>query len=254
MKQFPITSLVHVEPESKKVLSLTMTTGAPLRLHTGDAKTSKAIIVKLEQSKEAAGEALQLTHDVDDAHAGTSEDEAPPPAAAPKSVSWADAQPDTPGSVSSPGIELCVAAYDFEAQGDDELTITEGEHLTVLERENEEWWLVRNAQGGEGVVPAAYVEVTGSSVASTPALATRSHADIEAETAAAAAAAEAARREEQARKEAQRRAIEQAAREREEQEAADREIARQVEAEEREKRERAEIEHRRQREAEAARR
>lgn len=244
-----------------------MTSGQPLRLHTGDAKTAKAIVAKLETSKEAAGEALQLTHDVDDAGAASSEEEevAPPPTAAPpKSVSWADAAPASPEAARTGGGggETCVAAYDFEAQGDDELTITEGERLTVLERENDEWWLVRNAHGSEGVVPAAYVEIsqTPTSASSpTPAVnGARSQADIEAEAAASAAAAETARREEQVRKEEERRAIEeaarQAAREREEQEAADREIARQIQAEEQAKRRHAEEESHRHREEEAAKR
>lgn len=266
VKQFPITDLINVEPESAKVLSLALSSAQPLRLHTGDAKTSKAIVAKLEKSKEAAGEALQLTNDVDEAAAESSEDEAvaPPPPAATKSVSWADAQPavhePAQAAPAAGGGDSCVAAYGFDAEGEDELSITEGEQLTVLERENDEWWLVRNAHGAEGVVPAAYVEIADGGEAAAPAapVAQRSHADIEAEAAATAAVAEAARREEDARKETQRRAIEQAAREREEQEAADREIARQVEEEEQAKRElgarHAEEEMRRQREADAAKR
>jgi len=52
------------------------------------------------------------------------------------------------------------ALYDFEAQGEDELTIVDGEDLTVVERENDDWWTVRNASGQQGVVPAQYVEVS----------------------------------------------------------------------------------------------
>ncbi len=50
--------------------------------------------------------------------------------------------------------------YDFEAQGDDELTVAENEHLVILERENDDWWKMRNDAGHEGVVPASYVEAT----------------------------------------------------------------------------------------------
>ncbi|PWN52249.1 hypothetical protein IE53DRAFT_10601 [Violaceomyces palustris] len=58
--------------------------------------------------------------------------------------------------------EMAVALYDFEAQGDDELSVAEDEKLTVLEKENDDWWKVRNARGEEGVVPASYVEIQES--------------------------------------------------------------------------------------------
>lgn len=52
-----------------------------------------------------------------------------------------------------------VVLYDFAADGDDELTVAEGEDLVVLERDSDDWWKVRNPKGEEGVVPASYVEV-----------------------------------------------------------------------------------------------
>ncbi|KAF8913870.1 hypothetical protein CPB84DRAFT_1757784 [Gymnopilus junonius] len=55
-----------------------------------------------------------------------------------------------------------VALYDFKADGDDELSVTEGEHLTVLEKDGDEWWKCRNASGSEGVVPASYLEAISS--------------------------------------------------------------------------------------------
>ncbi len=55
--------------------------------------------------------------------------------------------------------------YDFEAQGDDELTVSENEHLIILEKENDDWWKVRNDAGQEGVVPASYVEASEAGAA-----------------------------------------------------------------------------------------
>ena len=52
-----------------------------------------------------------------------------------------------------------VVLYDFTADGDDELTVAEGEDLIVLERDSDDWWKVRNSEGREGVVPASSVEV-----------------------------------------------------------------------------------------------
>jgi len=55
--------------------------------------------------------------------------------------------------------ELGTALYDFTADGDDELSIAEGEQLTILERNGDEWWKCRNSKGVEGVVPGSYIEV-----------------------------------------------------------------------------------------------
>ncbi|KAG6814202.1 hypothetical protein H0H92_000879 [Tricholoma furcatifolium] len=56
--------------------------------------------------------------------------------------------------------ETGLALYDFVADGDDELTISEGEHLVILEKDGDEWWKCRNDKGQEGVVPASYLEVS----------------------------------------------------------------------------------------------
>jgi hypothetical protein len=56
------------------------------------------------------------------------------------------------------GLEA-VALYDFQAQGDDKLTVAEGDALWVIEQEGDEWRKCRNVNGSEGVVPASYVEV-----------------------------------------------------------------------------------------------
>ena len=55
--------------------------------------------------------------------------------------------------------EMVVALYDFEAQADDELSVSEGDQLVLIEREDHEWWKLQNAKGHIGVVPASYVEV-----------------------------------------------------------------------------------------------
>jgi hypothetical protein len=59
--------------------------------------------------------------------------------------------------------EFAVALYDFNADGEDELSVSEGEQLLVLERDGDEWWKCRNQHGREGVVPAQYVEVRHTS-------------------------------------------------------------------------------------------
>ena len=61
--------------------------------------------------------------------------------------------------------ERAVVLYTFTADGEDEMTVEEGETLFVLERDTDEWWKCRNAQGDEGVVPANYLEVSLQTVA-----------------------------------------------------------------------------------------
>jgi hypothetical protein len=56
--------------------------------------------------------------------------------------------------------DAATALYDFDADGDDELSVTAGERLVVLERDGDEWWKCRNDKGAEGVVPASYLEVS----------------------------------------------------------------------------------------------
>jgi len=59
--------------------------------------------------------------------------------------------------------ESAIALYDFTADGEDELSVTENEEVVVIERDGDEWWKCRNACGVEGVVPASYLEFKASS-------------------------------------------------------------------------------------------
>lgn len=56
-----------------------------------------------------------------------------------------------------------VSLYDFMAQGEDEVTVAEGDEVIVLDdTKSEEWWNVRRIKNGkEGVVPSSYIEITG---------------------------------------------------------------------------------------------
>lgn len=52
----------------------------------------------------------------------------------------------------------CVALYDFTGENEDELSIKEGEELTVME-ETDGWVTGKNAEGKVGLFPANYVEI-----------------------------------------------------------------------------------------------
>lgn len=56
-----------------------------------------------------------------------------------------------------------VALYEFESQGDDELSLAEGERVYYLEgaSDDPEWAKVRKVDTDEeGVVPMSYIEVS----------------------------------------------------------------------------------------------
>lgn len=65
----------------------------------------------------------------------------------------------TSARASASGGKRAKAEYDFTASEPEELSLTEGETLYVLDDSAEDWWKVRNERGEEGEVPASYVEL-----------------------------------------------------------------------------------------------
>ena len=55
-----------------------------------------------------------------------------------------------------PGMSV-VAAYNFEADSEGEITISAGETLEIIEDDGSGWVKVRNSSGKEGLVPGNYV-------------------------------------------------------------------------------------------------
>lgn len=63
-------------------------------------------------------------------------------------------------AVQSAGQKMGKVLYDFEAQGDDEISVKEGENVFILDdKKSKEWWIVRSANGDEGVMPSSYIEL-----------------------------------------------------------------------------------------------
>ena len=67
------------------------------------------------------------------------------------------------GGGSNPGQRKGQIVYEFNAQGDDEVTVAVGDEVIIIDdSKSEEWWMVRTLKNGrEGVVPSSFVEVTG---------------------------------------------------------------------------------------------
>jgi hypothetical protein len=68
------------------------------------------------------------------------------------------------GSGSGATLKKGKMIYEFMAQGDDEVTVAEGDEVIVLDdSKSDEWWMVRRIKNGkEGVVPSNYVDIIGT--------------------------------------------------------------------------------------------
>ncbi|WRT69028.1 uncharacterized protein IL334_006011 [Kwoniella shivajii] len=237
VKQYPITDLTTVSQPSSKTLTLSFATlGQPLQFHCGGSDTTKAILAKLESSKAAAGEALELINEARSGGYSSAEEDLPPPIRiVPASSSPATTEPRGVRFAPEPAASATATVqYDFDADGDDELTVQDGEIVTVLDKENDEWWLVRNARGKEGVVPAAYVQLNDGSAPQAQDDQPDSEDEREREAQAAANLDVERKRQAQAASE-ERRRIQAAAEARRDQEEEDRRLAQAIEEEQREK-------------------
>ncbi len=51
-----------------------------------------------------------------------------------------------------------IVLYDYEAQGDQELNLIEGDIVNIMSKEDEVWWF-GECKGMKGMFPSTYVEV-----------------------------------------------------------------------------------------------
>lgn len=54
--------------------------------------------------------------------------------------------------------EKVVAKYDFEGSDPDDLPFRKGEILTIVSKDEEQWWTARNTMGQAGSIPVPYVQ------------------------------------------------------------------------------------------------
>ncbi len=48
--------------------------------------------------------------------------------------------------------------YAYEAQGNEELELVEGDVITLISREDDVWWCGQLSDGRKGMFPSAYVQ------------------------------------------------------------------------------------------------
>jgi actin cytoskeleton-regulatory complex protein SLA1 len=187
VRKWQISEITSAEIDKSKhvLIQVGGADAADLHFHAGNKDTAEDILAKLESSRSLARASVEAA-----APAPPQPEPEPAPAPAPtvihrtlppplhtdgthspskKGVHFSEASPAIipPRPPSPPdqaeqevieGLEA-VALYDFQAQGDDELTVAEGDALWIIEQDGDEWWKCRNLEGNEGVVPASYVEV-----------------------------------------------------------------------------------------------
>ncbi|KZV68150.1 hypothetical protein PENSPDRAFT_653484 [Peniophora sp. CONT] len=182
VQQFPLAQVgeAHLDENKPKHLYVTLG-GQEMHFNCGDRDTSEDVLYKLKKSRKAAG------LDEDEAAATPAASMSPArskgvhfaesgPAVIPPSPEHSEDDEPTPTHTNGHAHaeeddedgEPAIALYDFQAQGDDELSVDEGDKLWIVERDSEEWWKVRDTKGNEGVVPASYIEPTGPPRAAKP--------------------------------------------------------------------------------------
>jgi hypothetical protein len=187
VRKWQVSDIASAEVDKSKhvLIEVGGALAANLHFHAGNKDTAEEILAKLESSRALARASTEVTTP---SAAPPGPDPEPAPAPTPiqrtlppplrtdgahspskKEVHFSEASPAiipprAPSPADQPqeatdGLEA-VALYDFQAQGDDELTVAEGDVLWIIEQDGDEWWKCRNANDMEGVVPASYVEVS----------------------------------------------------------------------------------------------
>lgn len=57
--------------------------------------------------------------------------------------------------------ETVVAIYDYCGAEEGDLSIVKGEHLTVIDKQSDHWWIAKNSRGKQGYIPSNYVRKLG---------------------------------------------------------------------------------------------
>ncbi|KAF5393631.1 hypothetical protein D9757_000051 [Collybiopsis confluens] len=176
VQKWPAKTINNITVEKSKHVHFDVEGGVSLHFNVGSKDNCDAIVTKLESSR-----SLDLQSSKGNTTTTTSPiARAPSPPAidtiSSKAVKSLRFAPESPAIIPVPSEhsseegeeqqgEVAVALYPFTADGDDELSVTEGEQLVVIEKDGDEWWKCRNAEGTEGVVPASYIELSSTPAA-----------------------------------------------------------------------------------------
>ena len=54
--------------------------------------------------------------------------------------------------------EKYIAKFDFAGRDPEDLPFRRGDILTILQRDEDQWWTARNEEGDTGLIPVPYVQ------------------------------------------------------------------------------------------------
>jgi hypothetical protein len=177
VQRWPTADISSAELDKGKhiLIEIGGSTTASLHFSAGSKETAEEIHAKLLSSKALSAPAAaaapvpvaspppkadsppaQVVKKATSVHFGKEPEYIPPREA---SVDDYEPEPESAGAGAQEDGAAADALYDFVADGDDELSVSAGDRLVVLDKEGDDWWKVRNVHGAEGVVPASYVQV-----------------------------------------------------------------------------------------------
>ncbi|BGO99396.1 Actin cytoskeleton-regulatory complex protein SLA1 [Rhodotorula toruloides] len=200
VQQYPLSSLADITSEKSKHLHLSFPSapdGEPLHFVIGDKPTFDDIVAKIESDRGApatngASSSIPPPPPLPGTNGSTAPPPPPPPPPPPGPAAASSYVPPPPPIRSTPSSSSALppppirsaatpspappappapaaqkgnalALYDFESQGDDELSLAEGERVEYIPggSDDAEWAKVRRVDGSgeEGVVPASYIEI-----------------------------------------------------------------------------------------------
>lgn len=58
--------------------------------------------------------------------------------------------------------EKYITLYTFEGKDPEDLPFRKGEILTILQKDEAQWWTARNSKGDKGQVPVTYLQKVGT--------------------------------------------------------------------------------------------
>ncbi|KAH8091661.1 SH3 domain-containing protein [Cristinia sonorae] len=81
----------------------------------------------------------------------------PPPPPPPPVAPAAPPAPPAPAPVDE-GV-VAIALYQYDAAEDNEISFHEGDRITEITAESDDWWMGKDKHGNVGLFPANYVEI-----------------------------------------------------------------------------------------------
>lgn len=128
-----------------------------LHLQASSKSEAKAIMVKISDSRTIAQKAgVRVAPESSIASPQQQQQDHEPTPVMPPRPTAAAAAPPPP----EPESRHAIIMYTFAAEGGDEISVNEGDHVTVLMDDRQDGWCtIRTQHGEQGIVPETYVEM-----------------------------------------------------------------------------------------------